>query len=252
MRSLALAALAAIFSLSAFGAHPDDTWKNLKMYRKVTKTDPSHPIHQCFGPHGDIYAVELTDEFRDYLRNGPEFNEHRRGNGNGGGNGQGQPAPPASTLMSAPPPVDDSWVMPVWAPRSSLVTLRSESGYTWADFPAPGTMRWMFAKCENATTRQWAAQGTYVDEFVTLVRPDGTCVNYTIHDILIDQDTGCPGIGGWNQEMPADPALKGDWEFNLMYLHAVEGDNPSGTTDPKWRPIYDYRDGKYRCVVHVP
>ncbi|MBP7866854.1 MAG: hypothetical protein KA419_12995 [Acidobacteria bacterium] len=61
MRPPALAALAAILCLSAPGAHPDDTWKGIKMYKKVTKTDPSHPIPHCFGPHGDIYAVELTD-----------------------------------------------------------------------------------------------------------------------------------------------------------------------------------------------
>ncbi|MBP7868413.1 MAG: hypothetical protein KA419_21005 [Acidobacteria bacterium] len=252
MRPLALAALAAIFCLSAPGAHPDDVWRGIKIYKKVTKTNRSHPIHQCFGPHGDIYAVELTDEFRDYLRNGPEFNAHRRGHGNGNGQGQGQPS-----LMAVIPPEDTSWVMPVWAPRSSIITVTSEpaeSGYTRAYFPAPGTMRWMFAKCTDATNRQWSAQNTRFSELVSVSHPDGSIEVFTVYNQIIGQDTGCSGIGGFDQIMPDLPVVKGEWEFFLIYLHEQEIPVPSQgqETYTNWRPVYDYRDGKYQCVIHVP
>ncbi len=61
MRPLALAALAAILCLPALGAHPDDVWRKMKMYKVLTKTESSHPIPHCFGPHGDIGVVELMD-----------------------------------------------------------------------------------------------------------------------------------------------------------------------------------------------
>lgn len=248
MRRYALAALVAVVvGFWALGEHENDTWRGIKMYKRVAKTDRSHPVHKLFGNHGDIYEVEYTDEFKRYMQQAPEFNPHRQGIQYRDGQGE-QYAATATAL----------WVNPVMVGRTAGITIeldtvnKKSKAAIVTDATDPLNKRilwWIFALCTSPTSRKWASQNTYMDEHIHWVSADGkTSASFSVLNVLLDKSTGC-GTGYMEQSLTFDPSMNGTWTFSMMYLHAANGDNPEGETSSKWVPVYDYRNENYQCEI---
>ena len=242
MRKYALAALvAAISCFWACGQSLTDTVNGIKMYKKVTKTDRSHPAHKMFGPHGDICEVEYTDEFKTYLQQ-QEAGAHHREAPSPNLSDQGDQYASTTTV---------TWINPVLVGRTAGITIAMDTvnKKTVVTFPAnnSNTMWWLFAKCTSPTDREFAAQNTYMDELIHWISADGqTATDLVVKDVILDKDTGC-GSGYMEQLLADDPSLKGTWEFRMMFLHTT-----TGTGRPAFFPVHDYRNELYDLVVVVP
>ena len=242
MRKYALAALvAAISCFWACGQSLTDTVNGIKMYKKVTKTDRSHPAHKMFGAHGDICEVEYTDEYKKYLQQMQAGAHHREAPGENLSDAAGQNARAAL----AP------WVNPVLVGRTAGITIELDTvnKKTIVTFPADNsnTMWWLLAQCTSPADRTFAAQNTYMDEQIHWISADGqTATDLTVSNVLLDKATGCGG-GYMEQILAADPSLKGTWEFKMMFLHTT-----TGTGRPNFIPVHDYRNELYDLVVVVP